>query len=423
MIFSMQHLRGRAAALYAACGRLRADRLGSVGFIFAMSVLPIMTMLALAIDYGANTSLQVRVQSALDVAVLAGANSSNPSTTSEQRIATATAAFNSAIGPDAGLITRVAFAVDPTTAEVTGNATATRPSQFSGIAPAFTKSVTSSALPTANLVRALDVALCVDATGSMSNTLSAVQTNISSFKTNLDKAITAAGYRPFDRTRVRVIYYRDFGGYGFINLPGYSWYAGYYGLNYPVTGKQLGDAQSLVTSTFYDMSSSNDLTSFKSFVSNQYATGGGDTPESGLECLWTAMKSSWTKVGDTLSNGKAVTDVYPVISIYTDAGAHPPNFTYSVKNPNYPAGMPTTFADLLAEWDSASVIDQTHKAILFYGNPTVEDDSFYGNKSGWETVKTWSGFSNPASLTSANNSFITSLAKGILGSGNIRLTH
>ena len=297
----------------------RGARRGSVVQIFAMSVVPMMTLLALSVDYGANTALQVRLQSAMDIAVLAGANSSNPSTTSAQRIATATAAFNSAIGSDSGLVTNVSFSVNSTTAEVTGTATATRPSQFTAaIAPPFKKTVTSSALPTANLVRALDVALCVDATGSMYNTLSAVQNNISSFKTNLDAAITAAGYRPFDRTRVRVIYYRDFGGNGYLNLSGGNCYWSGWGWNRtqvctPVTGTDLGDNPALITSSFYDMSSSSDVNSFKSFVSGQYASGGGDLPESGLECLWTAMNSSWTKVGDTLSNGKAVTDVYPVI--------------------------------------------------------------------------------------------------------------
>ena len=418
----------RSARLTVASAKARASefaqsRSGNVATIFAVSLLPTVLLISAGMDYSANVSLQVRLQDAIDAGVLAGANSSNPSTTADQRVAAAKTAFNSMIATSAANVTSVTFSVDPTTTQVSGTATVSRPSQFGALLPAYTTTATASALPTANLVRALDVALCVDATGSMQNTLSAVQNNISNFKTSLDAAIAAAGFRPFDRTRVRVIYYRDFGGNGWMNLPGYTYYARYYGFNSPITGTDLGDNPALIPSNFFDMSSSGDLTSFKNFVTGQYASGGGDLPESGLPCLWTAMHSTWTKVGDTLANGTKVTDVYPIISIYTDAGAHPPDFPSALQNPTYPTTMPTTYAGLLAQWNDSSVIDPTHKSILFYGNPDVSDDYYFGDVSGWETVKTWPGFSNPASLTSANNSFITSLAKGILGSGNLRLTH
>ena len=127
------------------------------------------------------------------------------------------------------------------------------------------------------------------------------------------------------------------------------------------------------------------------------------------------MNSSWTQVGSTLPNGKTVDEVYPVISIYTDAGAHPPSFSYSLSNPNYPPAskMPRDYAGLLAKWNSPAEIDQNHKMILFYGNPNIQDDYYFGNTSGWSTVKTWPSFSNPGSLTSANISFVSTLATGI----------
>ena len=84
--------------------------------------------------------------------------------------------------------------------------------------------------------------------------------------------------------------------------------------------------------------------------------------------------------------------------------------------------MPRDYDSLLKQWNDASVIDQKHKSILFYGDPAVDDDYYFGLDSGWQTVKRWPGFSNPASLTSANNALITSLAKGILGVGDLRLT-
>lgn len=403
--------------------RLRRCEDGVVGMLFALTLLPIFLLVAMTVDYGANVTLNRRVQDALDSAVLAGANSSNPTTTADQRIAAAQAKFDAAIKADRSVVTNVSFAVDPTTSKVSGVVVTERPSQIAArLAPSFRMTTRASALPSANLVRALDVVLCVDATGSMYATLSAVQNNIANFKTNLDATIASAGYRPFDRTRVRVVYYRDYGGNGWLNLPQYSWYARYYGFSTPVGGDNLGDNPALVASDFYDMAASSDVSAFKRFVSNQSASGGGDLPESGLECLWSAMHSSWTKVGNSLANGAKVTDVFPVISIYTDAGAHPPNFKWSVANPHYPSAMPTSYADLLAQWNDAATVDQKRKAILFYGDPRIQDDYYFGDVSAWDTVRTWPGFSNPASLTSANNDFIASLAKGILGVGDVRIT-
>lgn len=430
---SMAHMRNFSAARLmsrlsgSARDFARAED-GMIAMIFALTLLPIVLLMSLTVDYSSSNAMQQRVQDALDSAVLAGAASSNPSTTASQRVAAAQKTFDSAIGADRSFVTSVDFSVDATTAKVSGVASVERPSLIAPrFVPALKRTTEASALPTANLVRALDVVMCVDATGSMQNTLSAVQNNITNFKTNLDAAISASGYRPFDRTRVRVIYYRDYGGNGWMNQPGYTWYCNYYSRYYgwscPISGTDLGDSQSLIASNFYDMSSSTQTNNFRSFVSGQYANGGGDLPESGLECLWTAMNSSWTHVGDTLSGGAKVTDVYPVISIYTDAGAHPPNFSPSVQNPNYPATMPRNYSDLQSQWNDSSVIDQSHKSILFYGNPNVDDDYYFGKDSGWKTIKNWPGFSNPATLTSANNDFITSLAKGILGTGVIRLTH
>lgn len=399
-----------------AVARLGADTTGVVGVLFALTLLPIFILMAMTIDYNSNVALKARVQDALDAAVLAGSSSSDPSTSAAARIDAARSTFQSTIGADSGIIASTSFVVDPDTAKVTATATTLRRSSFGlRFAPSISTTLTASALPTAKLVRALDVVMCVDATGSMYSTLSAVQNNISSFKTNLDAAITRAGYRAFDRTRVRVIYYRDYGGFGVYNY--------LYPRFYNLKGTDLGDTPALTASNFYDMSSANDLSSFRSFVSTQTAQGGGDLPESGLECLWKAMHSSWTSVGDTLSSGAKVTDVFPVISIYTDAGAHPPNFRYSVANPTYPSDMPRNYTQLLAAWNDSTVIDQSNRAILFYGDPTIEDDYYFGDTSGWEQVRTWTGFSNPASLTSANNDLITSLARGILGSGNLRLTN
>ena len=61
-------------------------------------------------------------------------------------------------------------------------------------------------------VRQLDVVMCIDATGSMTPTLNAVKTNALNFESNLNSELTKRGIPPFDAMRVRVAFYRDYGG-------------------------------------------------------------------------------------------------------------------------------------------------------------------------------------------------------------------
>ena len=380
---------------------LVADERGGVAIIFTLCAVGLLGFTAMAIDYGRATALRVRLQAAIDGAVLAGASDQ----TGGDRVAIARNYFNAVLQQDRNLIDEdVHFSVDNVNALVKGSTVAHMPMMLGQRWQAsFDVGASSSAGFVVPKVRALDVVLCIDATGSMYNTLSAVQTNALAFKSNLDAALLTYGIPQFDQMRVRVVYYRDFGGMGFFNL----YYPGMF------SGTALGDNPSLIPSSFFTLPT--DTSAYSSFVSAQYASGGGDAPESGLECLNEAMNSSWTQVGSTLPNGKKVDAVYPVISIYTDAGAHQPNFTWSVQNPLYPsaATMPRDYAGLLAKWNSASYMDQLHKTLLFYGNPDNQDDWYFGTQSAWSTVKTWPRFSNPGTLTSANLSFVSTLAAGI----------
>ncbi len=57
----------------------------------------------------------------------------------------------------------------------------------------------------------LDIAMCIDSTGSMQPTLDAVKTNAINFYDNLNASLTAKGIQPFPHVRVRLIYFKDFG--------------------------------------------------------------------------------------------------------------------------------------------------------------------------------------------------------------------
>ena len=412
---------GLAASSRAALGRLHGsprtflnNRDANISMIFSLSLLPVLGMIAVGVDYGRAVMLRSDLQSSLDAAVLA-AVSATGSPTATQRQTLATNYLNSVFQVKSGTVSSSNFTFNSTLGTMTGTVTASLPTMLGqNWLPTLSVTANSTASVGSIKVRALDVAMCIDTTGSMSNTLGAVQSNALNFYSNLSTALSNAGVPSFDQIRVRVIYYRDYGGNGYMNITSTNRYGQtYYPYGGPVSGTSLGDSVVLNASSFYTLPGS--ANSFSTFVNGSSASGGGDLPESGLECLNAAMASSWTAVGATLSNGKVVEEVYPVISIYTDAGAHPPSFTWSLQNPSYPAAsvMPRDYAGLLTKWNDSTVIDQTNKMILFYGNPAVDDDYYFGNTSGWQTIKTWPGFSNPGSLTSANTSFVTTLATGI----------
>lgn len=194
----------------------------------------------------------------------------------------------------------------------------------------------------------LDIAMCIDSTGSMSGTLDAVKTNAINFYDNLNIALTAKGIQPFPLVRVRLMYFKDFGD----ATPG------------------VWDADPLVTSNFFRLP--DQAGNFNAFASPQVAGGGADWAESGLECLNEAMDSPWSKIGQTpVGFTQKITDVYPLIVMWTDASTHRVGYPNSLANPDYPlpAKMPRTYADFLAKWEDRDVIDQNKKQLLFFGDP------------------------------------------------------
>lgn len=400
--------------------RFAADRRGATAMIFALTLVPMMGMIAAAIDYSDYLKTTAQVQSQIDAAVLAASSASSPGMPRDQA---AQKFFDQTPKPKGVTVLSRAFTYDAATGKVSGTATIAKPMIMATVAGMkMQATVEAGAVPKGTSIRALDLAFCIDSTGSMQNTLSAVQNNAANFKDNLNAALQKKGMAPFDQLRVRVLYYRDYGGMGFAYKTGRN--------NYPKLSaaqaqakygdKGLGDATPIMASNFYKLPDEN--TPYQNYVFNKTASGGGDWPESGLECLWKAMHSPWTRVGDALPDGRKIQVVNPVIAIYTDAGAHPPDFEYSVVRTDYPADMPRTYGGMRSEWNVPDVIDQANKKILFYGNPDKDDDYYFGLKSGWTDVKQWPGFSNPGSLTSANVSFIDTLANGIVGQANTHLS-
>lgn len=392
------------------------DHSGSIFPIFAFSLLVLISFAGLAVDYGRATSTKSRLAGAADAAALAAVRAASDLATSNPSMpASEIAAQAQEIGRNF-LISNFAQRADAVldnvnvqvelrdgtwaadldyTAQVKTTVTAAVGVQSIGVGGA----AKSSLKPT---FAVLDIAMCVDSTGSMTPTLDAVKANASSFFDSLNAELHRRNIPPFPLVRVRMIYFKDFGDI----TPG-TW-----------------DPDPIRASGFYSLPAQ--TAEFNAFVSPQMAGGGWDTPESGLECLNMAMSSPWMHVGDVPPGfSQPVSDVYPLVVVWTDAPSHPLPFPNSLANPAYPTAseMPRTFAGLRAKWDDPLVIDQSHKQILFFGNPDISSPDQGGFDSGWLTVKTWPKFAVGGSLTEANTSMIEFLATGIaLNAKSLRIT-
>src|SRR5712691_1148616 len=135
-----------------------------------------------------------------------------------------------------------------------------------------------------NLLYAVDIVMCVDATMSMSHILNEVKASALSFHGRLTRSMAEKG-KAISQLRLKVIAFRDFGDdprnaieqTGFLAIP-----------------EQAGE--------------------FESFVRGLTPAGGGDIPESGLEALALAVQSPWERGLDRRRH---------VIVLFTDAPAHP----------------------------------------------------------------------------------------------------
>lgn len=405
--------RGRAGAILA---RFRADSRAGLSIALALLLIPLVGFIAAGIDYGRAVRSKARIGEVADAAALAAtkyaadADAKTGGQNDDQIISTAEDVakkyFTSGL---ASLKGETISAPTVTVSKVKG-VWSTQIHYSATVKTPFGKFVGVSAMSIGGTASAridpglpvLDITMCVDSTGSMQPTLDTVKANALAFYDNLNAEIVKKGIPAFPLVRVRMIYFKDYGGFGTAT-------ASMYGVT------TIGDPDPMNASNFFALPDQS--SSFDAFVSPQTAYGGGDTPESGLECLNTAIDSQWMKVGDVPSGfSQAVTDVYPIVVIWTDAPAHLPSYPDSLANPLYPdaATMPRDFAGLLAKWNDPKKIAQAHKQIVFFGDPNVSaPDNYGGMQSGWTTVETWPGFTVGGGLTEANASMVQLLATGI----------
>ena len=410
----MPGFRARFASLIAEAAR---DRRGTVAYVLALAMVPLCGVIGLGVDYGRASRYMSKINRVADAAALSGARFATDkgglydgSSELQAQAKTVTEGFFTAALVKIG----VDMSVTPTATVTEKNGAWTVKVDYAGaMTPSFARLFGITSLPVNGTATAtispgfpvLDIAMCVDSTGSMQPTLDTVKTNALNFYDNINVALKAKGMQPFPLVRVRMIYFKDYGGFGSAAA------------TYGATG--IGDPDPMNPSAFFALP--DQASNFSAFVNPQVAYGGGDTPESGLECVNTAIDSPWLKVGETPAGfAMPVTDVYPIIVVWTDAPSHLPAYADSLAHPLYPnaSTMPRDFAGLLAKWNDASKIDQAHKQIVFFGDPDISAPDNYGSySSGWTTVKTWPKFTVGGSLLDANASMVDLLASGIANSG------
>ncbi len=160
----------------------------------------------------------------------------------------------------------------------------------------------------------VDIAMLIDATGSMAPIIGEVKNNALAFCTKFHEAMKANG-KNVEELRIKVIPFRDF---------------------------ECDGDQSLDDSGFFVLPQQNE--EFRRYVDDISAKGGGDEPESALEAIAAAMRSDWTKKGGKRRH---------VILVFTDASAVPLQEPSRTANPSYPADMPRDLAQLGDMWCSA----------------------------------------------------------------------
>lgn len=178
----------------------------------------------------------------------------------------------------------------------------------------------------------VDLALCIDATGSMSSIINRVKASALAFHDQLMVEMKKKD-KYVDVLRVRVIAFRDY----------------------------YADKAPMLESPFFTLPADQD--GFKSFVSSIHADGGGDEAENGLEALALAMKSSWTKEGARRRH---------VIVVWTDANAHP--LEKAGKPTSYPADMPQNFDELTDMWEGQQMQSSAKRLVLFARESTPWSD-------------------------------------------------
>lgn len=191
----------------------------------------------------------------------------------------------------------------------------------------------------------VDIAMLIDATGSMGPIINEVKANALAFCDKFTAAMNDGG-KNIDELRVKVIPFRDYA---------------------------YDDSLSMDDSGFFLLPDQND--DFKQYVEKIEARGGGDEPESALEALALAMRSDWTTKGTKRRH---------VILVFTDASAVELKEETRTRSTYYPSDMPGSLAELGDMWSGCGqemrgMPEQRSARLVVFGP----------NVSPWSDIQVW----------------------------------
>ncbi|HUZ62992.1 MAG TPA: hypothetical protein VMU82_04680 [Acetobacteraceae bacterium] len=189
----------------------------------------------------------------------------------------------------------------------------------------------------------VDLALCVDATGSMSPVIDLVKENALRFYDDVMRSMAHKQKRIND-LRTRVIVFRDL---------------------------HVDGSEAIIASPFFKLP--DERSGLADFVGTISASGGGDEPESGLEALAEAIRSDWVRTGDRRRH---------VVVLWTDASAHRLEDATKRATPGYPTDMPGSFGEITALWEGQKM-DRAAKRLLIYAPDAYPWNDIQG---AWENV-------------------------------------
>lgn len=374
------------------------DRKGATAMVMSLALVPIVAIFTVAVNYSDATQKRSNYQAVADAAALSGATASTTDG-DDARKARAKAWFDAQV--EAQKLDPATVTVDVKNGVVTVTATAKAKPIIAmvdfGSHDIF---VTASAAISQEIIhRVLDVAMCIDATGSMQNTINSVKSRAKSFSDDLNNALSARGLEKFDYTRIRAIYYRDFAvdNDKWQFYPGWGWYK---------------NPKAMAKTDFLEMPAKKD--DLYTFIGSENAAGGGDIPESGYECIHEGMTSNWFKKNDKIPGSSDKADeVYPVIVLWSDAPALPLPHWPSINSGQYPVNMPQSEIGLKNKWDSPGTIDQKNRLLVHFG---------LCNHSSWTLARSFSGYMCGGTLNDGNTNMINKIADAMKTRYQNRLT-
>lgn len=399
---------------------------GNIASTFALAMVPLMFSVGAAVDYSRYSNGFAKLVNAGDSAILAASRKMTGSgeDNDDALQAELEEEFDKFLEANFdnsrhGITFTRELSFDRDAQTVTVNVTGEMKTSFlnaMGVPKLTYEDVLGTRLETTPENYVLDIVMCIDATGSMQNTLNSVQANASTFDSQLRDELNIDSNDERFKVRIRPIYYRDYedslGGYGWhwTEDPGYgyvwtgSWWSyGYWTVNHMEYGSYPADATRALKPApdFYDLDKTSDTTEFQTFLNSESASGGGNLPEASGACLNEGMRSDWYDRDETndFPEDEHVT-VFPIIVTWTDAAIR----TLSVTAP-LSSGQPTSYSSFETLWGNEGIIPQDPKLLVLFGPETY---------SGWSTVRNWDGYEYGGSISTGNSQAITVIADKIV---------